>query len=47
VLYAEGQTNKTLELDVHFQRVRLCCALEDVVCFLDFVEGEICEEVAQ
>jgi hypothetical protein len=35
---------KPLELNVDFQRVCLCCALEDVVCLLYFVEGEIYEE---
>lgn len=33
-----------LELNVDFQRVRLGRALEDVICVLDFVEGEIWEE---
>ena len=33
-----------LELNIDFQRVCLGRALEDVVCALDFVEGEIWEE---
>lgn len=39
------QSKKALELDVHFERVCLRCALEDVVRFLYFVECEVCEEV--
>jgi hypothetical protein len=44
VSFAGTCVDSLLELNVDFQRVCLGRALEDVVCVLDVVEGEIWEE---